>query len=105
MKPFCVNEQCSRFLPEDQRGYYKKKTTTEGAEGEPAGEPASAEKKTTKKAAAKKLAAKKYCEEYGLLSSGSSDLHSPDADTFAANCAPDSWLDEILERVTLYHGV
>ena len=59
MKPFCVNEQCSRFLPEDQRGYYKKKTTTEGAEGEPAGEPASAEKKTTKKAAAKKPAAKK----------------------------------------------
>ena len=26
MKPFCVNENCSRFLPEDQRGYYKKKT-------------------------------------------------------------------------------
>lgn len=46
-----------------------------------------------------------YCEEYGLLSSGSSDLHSPDADTFAANCAPDFWLDEILERVTLYHGI
>ena len=26
MKPFCVNEKCARFLPEDQRGYYKKKT-------------------------------------------------------------------------------
>ena len=63
MKPFCVNETCSRFLPEDQRGYYKKKTAAEGTEGEPAGEPAAAEAKTKKnapkKTAAKKPAAKK----------------------------------------------
>ena len=59
MKPFCINETCSKFLPEDKRGYYKKKTTAEGTEGEPAGEPAAAEKKTTKKTAAKKTAAKK----------------------------------------------
>ncbi len=66
MKPFCVNEHCSRFLPEDQRGYYKKKTTQEGAEGEPAGEPAgqspksaAGEKATGKKTAAKKSTAKK----------------------------------------------
>jgi DNA topoisomerase-1 len=63
MKPFCVNETCSKFLPEDQRGYYKKKTATEGTEGEPAGEPGAveaAEKKTAeKKPAAKKTAAKK----------------------------------------------
>ena len=58
MKPFCINEKCSRFLPEDQRGYYKKKTSAEGTEGEPAGEPAAAEAKT-KKTAAKKTAAKK----------------------------------------------
>ena len=58
MKPFCVNEKCSRFLPEDQRGYYKKKTAAEGTEGEPAGEPAAAESKA-KKPAAKKTAAKK----------------------------------------------
>ena len=58
MKPFCVNEKCSRFLPEDQRGYYKKKTAAEGTEGEPAGEPAAAESKT-KKTAAKKTTAKK----------------------------------------------
>ena len=57
MKPFCVNEKCSRFLPEDQRGYYKKKTTTEGAEGEPAGEPETAAK--GKKTADKKTGAKK----------------------------------------------
>ena len=45
-----------------------------------------------------------YCEEHGLLSSGGSDLHSPVADEFAGHCAPDFWLDEILERVTVYHG-
>ena len=66
MKPFCVNEKCEAFLPEDQRGYYKKKTAAEGTEGEPAGEPAAekkSEKKPAKKAAgktaAKKPAAKK----------------------------------------------
>ena len=63
MKPFCINEECEAFLPEDKRGYYKKKTATEGTEGEPAGEPAAqkkpAAKKTAKKPAAKKPAAKK----------------------------------------------
>jgi DNA topoisomerase-1 len=54
MKPFCINETCSRFLPEDQRGYYKKKTAAEGEEPAPA-----EEKKTAKKAAAKKPAVKK----------------------------------------------
>ena len=28
-KAFCINEACSNFLPEDQRGYYKKKTDSE----------------------------------------------------------------------------
>ena len=59
MKPFCVNEACPKFLPEDKRGYYKKKTATEGAEGEPAGEPAAAEKKPAKKTAAKKASSRK----------------------------------------------
>jgi len=54
MKPFCINETCSKFLPEDQRGYYKKKTAAEGEEAAPA-----QEKKTVKKTAAKKTAAKK----------------------------------------------
>ncbi len=53
MKPFCINEQCVYFLPEDKRGYYKKKPQ----EAEPAGE-APAEEKSAKKAA-KKPAAKK----------------------------------------------
>ncbi len=51
MKPFCVNEKCSRFLPEDQRGYYKKKTDTEASGTE-------AEEKKTAKAAGKKAAPK-----------------------------------------------
>ena len=78
MKPFCVNENCSRFLPEDQRGYYKKKTdgNPEEQDGQsPAAEPEektakkttakkSAQKKTTaKKPAAKKASAKKTAEK------------------------------------------
>ncbi len=52
MKPFCINENCEDFLPEDKRGYYKKKTEADGA-------PAAAETKATgKKAAPKKTAAK-----------------------------------------------
>ncbi len=43
MKPFCVNEKCARFLPEDQRGYYKKKT------GEPSSQQAEEKKKKTAK--------------------------------------------------------
>ena len=52
-KPFCINEQCENFLPEDKRGYYKKPEAAEGAE------PAEETKKTAKKTAAKKTAAKK----------------------------------------------
>ena len=63
MKPFCINEKCPRFLPEDQRGYYRKKTTEEAPQepGEPAGAaPEAAPKKTAvKKAAAKKTTAAK----------------------------------------------
>ena len=47
-KPFCTNEACQNFLPEDKRGYYKKKTAEESAEAEaPAKKPAA--KKTTRK--------------------------------------------------------
>ena len=56
MKPFCINETCSKFLPEDQRGYYKKKTAGEEASGE---ETKAEKKAPAKKAGAKKTAAKK----------------------------------------------
>ena len=58
-KPFCVNEKCANFLPEDKRGYHRKKdTAAEG--GETAAETAEApvEEKTAKKPAAKKAVAK-----------------------------------------------
>ncbi|MBE6940131.1 MAG: type I DNA topoisomerase [Ruminococcaceae bacterium] len=48
-KPFCINAECSNFLPEEKRGYPKK----------PASGEETAEKSTTKKPAAKKPAAKK----------------------------------------------
>ena len=44
MKPFCINEACENFLPEDKRGYYKKKDAEEPAE----------EKKPAKKTAKSK---------------------------------------------------
>ena len=65
MKPFCINEECANFLPEDQRGY-RRKVTTEGGDPEtavveelPAESEAKAEKKSTKKTAGKKSTAKK----------------------------------------------
>ena len=77
MKPFCVNEQCARFLPEDQRGYYKKKTRETGEAvvdpreeapekkadaGKTAGKKTTAKKTAAKKTAAKKTTAKKTKE-------------------------------------------
>ena len=69
MKPFCINPECSNFLPEDKRGYRRKPAAenTEASAQEPAGapeaEPAAkkpaAKKPTAKKPAAKKPAAKK----------------------------------------------
>ena len=50
-KPFCINESCENFLPEDKRGYYKKP----GADGEE--KPAA--KKTAKKTTRKKGGTKK----------------------------------------------
>ena len=63
MKPFCINETCSKFLPEDQRGYYKKKTAAEGEEPAAVEEKKPAKKAAAKKSAAKKTAAKKMTEK------------------------------------------
>ena len=56
-KPFCINESCENFLPEDKRGYYKKPAET--AETDEAKKPA---KKTTAKKSAKKTATRKSKE-------------------------------------------
>ena len=60
-KPFCVNPACERFLPEDQRGYPKKKTAEgeEKAKEKPAAKKSSAKKTAAKKTAEKKPTAKK----------------------------------------------
>ncbi len=65
-KPFCINEQCSNFTPEEKRGGWKKKTEEADApaqEGEestkkPAAKKSTAAKKTTKKADSAKKSAK-----------------------------------------------
>ncbi len=59
MKPFCINEQCPNFLPEDQRGYRRKPTATTVEQAENAElpeEPAKVLEKETK--SAKKTAKK-----------------------------------------------
>ena len=67
MKPFCINEACPNFLPEDQRGYRKKAASTEAAESGAVTEPEEkkmAKKKTaTKKTTTKKTAAKRIKAE------------------------------------------
>ena len=57
-KPFCINEECQNFVPEDQRGYRKKKAAEES--GEEAQVPVDGEKKPASKT---KTAAKKTTSE------------------------------------------
>ena len=60
MKPFCVNPNCSNFLPEDKRGYYKKKTdAAPGGEATPEAVETAAPQPEEAKAAKKKTTAKK----------------------------------------------
>ena len=63
-RPYCINPSCEYFVPEEKRGYVRKKAeAAETAEEKPAGETPAAEKgakKTVeKKTAAKKTAARK----------------------------------------------
>ena len=60
MKPFCINEKCENFLPEDKRGYRRKPAASvEAAEAEAAAEEAKSAGQAEKKPAGKKTAAKK----------------------------------------------
>ena len=56
--PFCVNPDCPNFLPEDKRGYRKKKTTADASADEKAAASAAETKKPAEKTAAKKAASK-----------------------------------------------
>ena len=51
MKPFCINEKCPNFLPEDKRGYYTRKT--EGSAVTEAKKKPAAKKSTKKSGAGK----------------------------------------------------
>ena len=66
-KPFCINEACENFLPEDKRGYYKKPAAEGSEEAKAEEKPAkkTAAQKTTKKTAAKKTTAKKTTKKKG----------------------------------------
>ena len=70
-KPFCINPECSAFVPEDQRGYRKKKeeggeeTAAPAAEEKPAPKKAAAKKPAAGKTAAKKTTAKKTAAKSG----------------------------------------
>ena len=60
-KPFCANPACSNFLPEDKRGYRRRKTADGAENAEGAAETAAAAEDTAKKTtktAAKKTTAK-----------------------------------------------
>ena len=58
-RPYCINPSCEYFVPEEKRGYVRKKAeTAETAEEKPAGETPAAEK-GAKKTVEKKTAAKK----------------------------------------------
>jgi len=70
-KPFCINEGCSNFLPEDKRGGWKKPESS-GQTGEeekqtkkPAAKKSTGKKRAAKKTTAKKPAAKKPAAKTG----------------------------------------
>ena len=58
-KPFCINEACGAFVPEEKRGGFRKKKTEETAEAAPAAETVAEEKPAKKTAAKKTTTAKK----------------------------------------------
>lgn len=68
-KPFCVNEACSSFLPEDKRGYKKKSAATEAETVESTDDKAEVkpadnkDKKAPKKASKKTSAASKTADK------------------------------------------
>lgn len=57
-RPYCINPSCERYVPEDKRGYVRKKAEDSAAE-----EKSVKEEKAAKKPAAKKTAAKKTAKK------------------------------------------
>ncbi len=59
LKPFCVNEECVNYVPEEKRGYPKKKSAETEAEGKKPAAKKTAARKTAGRKPAAKSAAKK----------------------------------------------
>jgi DNA topoisomerase-1 len=81
-RPFCINEACPNFLPEDKRGYRKKTNSASGdaAADEPKKAGASQAKKSASgKATAKKPAAKKARPKKPATRSKSTKAKAPAA--------------------------
>jgi DNA topoisomerase-1 len=94
-KPYCINEKCPNFLPEDRRGYRKKTADTEGsqpADTEAASKGADADgdakKKTAKKPAAKKTGAAAGKTEPASKSGAAKKRAGKKADNAAKSAAP-----------------
>ena len=62
-KPFCINETCNNFLPEDKRSYKKKKDDQADADKGEAGDIEANKAHTADKGPAKKAASKKAAAE------------------------------------------
>jgi len=58
-KPFCINEKCKNFLPEDKRGYKRKPKTDDGSTEADDKSKGSAKKAGTKKPSARKSTTKR----------------------------------------------
>ncbi len=88
MKPFCINENCKNFLPEDQRGYRRKVTTDHGDPEtavveeipETKEEKKTAKKKTTKKSTAKKTTKKTAAKKTTSKKSAGKKTEKKEAD-------------------------
>lgn len=89
MKPFCANPECKNFLPEDQRGYRRKPSSTDAATAQSNAEAAAdaareqAEaKKTAKKPAEKKnSSAKSTVEKKNSAAKSTAEKKNPAAKT------------------------
>ncbi len=62
-KPYCINEQCSNFTPEEKRGGWQKKSQSAEGEAAPAQTAKKPKKSAAKKTTAKKTAAKTAAEK------------------------------------------
>jgi len=58
-KPFCINEKCKNFLPEDKRGYKRKPKDNADVEGKSTDKKTTKKKTTSKKSTVKRKTTKK----------------------------------------------